>query len=114
MFFTRYVDLCNSVGKAPTKVASELGITSGSVNGWKNGAVPRLSALRKIAEYFNVSVEYLTGEEAAVQQKESTNIPTAQNAGADNFIKLYNMLTPDRQALLRERMIDLIKEQVQG
>ena len=62
MFWLKYVELCNSVNKAPNKVASELGVTSGTATKWKNGAVPQDRTIKKIADYFWVSVEYLKGE----------------------------------------------------
>lgn len=75
MFWDNYVKLCNSVGKAPSVVAEEIGIKStGTVPGWKKGAVPRQSALVKLAEYFGVTVGYLLGYE---QQKK----PIAQDDG---------------------------------
>lgn len=62
MFWTRYVELCARKNKTPHKVATELGITSGSVTGWKHGGAPRATTLKKIADYFDVTVEYLKGE----------------------------------------------------
>lgn len=62
MFWSIYVELCNSVQKAPNKVAAELGITSGTATKWKNGAVPQDRTIKKIADYFGVTVEYLKGE----------------------------------------------------
>lgn len=62
MFWSTYVELCNSVDKAPNKVAAELGITSGTATKWKNGAVPQDRTIKKIADYFGVTVEYLKGE----------------------------------------------------
>lgn len=44
-------------------VASEIGVkSSGTVTGWKNGALPRQSVLIKLSEYFGVPVSYLTDE----------------------------------------------------
>lgn len=64
MFWATFEMLCNSVGKAPSVVAAEIGIKStGTVPGWKRGVKPRPSALRALADYFGVTVEYLlTGE----------------------------------------------------
>lgn len=62
MFWSTYVELCNAVNKAPNKVAAELGITSGTATKWKNGAVPQDRTIKKIADYFGVTVEYLKGE----------------------------------------------------
>ena len=64
MFWERYLDLCNSVNKAPSAVALELGFSNAASSGWKNGSMPRQSALKKIADYFGVTVNYLLyGEE---------------------------------------------------
>lgn len=63
MFWERYLALCNSVNKGPSVVAVELGFSNAASTGWKNGAVPRASGLKKIADYFGVSVEYLLGNE---------------------------------------------------
>lgn len=55
--------LCNKIGKAPNVVAAECGVKStGTVTGWKNGAMPRDNILLALAKYFDVSVEWLKGE----------------------------------------------------
>lgn len=33
MFWQRFVDVCNKIGKKPNPVAKEIGITSSTVNG---------------------------------------------------------------------------------
>nr|DAL89652.1 MAG TPA: repressor protein [Caudoviricetes sp.] len=79
MFWSRYVALCDKIGKAPNVVAAEVGVkSSGTVTGWKNGAKPRDGILQKLSAYFGVSVEDLTGEqknpdlqtEAGVREKD--------------------------------------------
>lgn len=59
MFWTNYIDLCNSIGKAPTAVAVEIGFSNAAATGWKSGAMPRPAGLKKIADYFGVTVEKL-------------------------------------------------------
>ena len=64
MFWVKFLELCNSIDKAPNVVAAEIGIkSSGTVTGWKNGAVPRQNILMRIADYFGVSIEYLLSGE---------------------------------------------------
>lgn len=64
MFWSRYVALCDKIGKAPNVVAAEVGVkSSGTVTGWKNGAKPRDAVLQRLSVYFGVSVEELTGEQ---------------------------------------------------
>ncbi len=62
-FFDRYAELCRSSGETPNSVAKSLGIPSGSITAWKNGSQPRNNTLAKIADYFNVSTDYLLGQE---------------------------------------------------
>lgn len=63
MFWENYISLCNKIGKAPNVVAAECGVKStGTVTGWKNGAMPRDNILLALAKYFDVSVEWLKGE----------------------------------------------------
>lgn len=63
MFWQKYLELCNSVGKAPNVVAAEVGVkSSGTVTGWKNGALPRSTILTKLAGYFDIDVSELIGD----------------------------------------------------
>ena len=66
MFWEQYQKLCQNLGKSPNGVAKELGLSSGTVTFWKNGKIPKSDTLQKIADYFNVTVDYLlTGKEKA-------------------------------------------------
>ena len=105
MFYFRYVDLCNKINKSPSAVAEELGFKRSSVTRWANNSAPRQATLQKIADYFGVTVEYLKGDE-------TKNAP-APNKGTEVFMKMYDMLTPERQARLYETLSDLVKEQMQ-
>lgn len=66
MFWEIFSRLCSQRGKSPNAVAKELKISSGSVTNWKNGTIPNNSALLKLANYFNVTVDYLLGKEDAI------------------------------------------------
>ena len=73
MFYDIYSNLCRNIGKSPTGVAVELEISRGTVSVWKNkGTTPNREILQKIADYFNVTVDYLlTGEEPATPNFEA-------------------------------------------
>ena len=63
MFYDRYRQLCKSVGKSPSAVAIELGISKGAVSTWKTkGRTPTIGVIQKIADYFEVSLDYLLDE----------------------------------------------------
>lgn len=71
MFYDRYKELCQKRGKKPYSVPIELGAKSGDcVDQWKKGSVPRQQMLKKIADYFDVSIDYLlTGEQKTPEPK---------------------------------------------
>ena len=73
MFWNVLIELCNEKGISPNFVAKELGITSGTVTSWKKGSVPRDTTLRKVADYFGVSADYLLGTEHEFLQNFSEN-----------------------------------------
>lgn len=76
MFYDKFVNLCASIGKKPTPVAQELGISKGTVASWKRrGNDPTDAYLAKIANYFGVSVDELRGD------TENEKKPTAQSDG---------------------------------
>ena len=43
-------------------MVKELGLSSGNMTNWKNGRKPKTDIALKIANYLDVSVEYLMGE----------------------------------------------------
>lgn len=45
MFFDQVQKLCAEKGISVTKLAEELGLSSSTTNGWKNGAEPRTATL---------------------------------------------------------------------
>lgn len=61
-FFEIYERLCASKGESANSAAKNLKIASGTVSEWKQGRVPRNTTLKKIADYFDVSVDYLLGQ----------------------------------------------------
>lgn len=80
MFYDKFVNLCASIGKKPTPVAQELGISKGTVASWKRrGNDPTDAYLAKIANYFGVSVDELRGD------TENEKKPTAQGDGLSEF-----------------------------
>ncbi len=95
MFWSRYVALCDKIGKAPNVVAAEVGVkSSGTVTGWKNGAKPRDGILQKLSAYFGVSVEYLTGEQ-------KNTVPISEDGKAE-ILSIFESLSPDRRSKLLE------------
>lgn len=59
MFYTRFKELCDETGVRPTAVMRKLGISPSSPGRWKNGTVPYGETVRKVADYFGVTTDYL-------------------------------------------------------
>lgn len=62
MFYANYVKLCNSIGKTPSAVAIEIGISKSIVSRWKNGGGVTDANIQKVADYFKIPTEELTRE----------------------------------------------------
>ena len=69
LFFARFQTLCQQNGTSPNAAAKALGIPSGSVTAWKQGALPRSATLQKLAAHFDVTVDYLMGKEEAISDE---------------------------------------------
>ena len=63
MFWERFEQLCKEIGSKPNPVVKELGLSNSITTKWKNGAIPNGEILLKIADYFNVSIDYLMAEQ---------------------------------------------------
>ena len=62
MFYDIFYDLCQEAGVTPTQVARELGIRQSTVSMWKKqGTTPKYDTLKKLSDFFGVSVDYLHG-----------------------------------------------------
>ena len=88
-FFERYCSLCKEQGSTPNGVAKKLGIASASVTQWKQGSVPRVETLARIADYFGVTVEYLTGKS---EEKKKSALPEENGLDEEQQQQFYDML----------------------
>ena len=62
MFYNNFLKACNLVGKAPTTVLSEAGISKSANTRWQNGENPTPANVMKLSDYFGISPSDLTGE----------------------------------------------------
>lgn len=77
-----FSELLQIHGVTPYKVSKETGVSQSTLSDWKRGiSTPKQDKLQKIADYFNVSLEYLmTGEEKEGGERYYLNDETAQVA----------------------------------
>ena len=58
--YEKYVELRDKKGVTDYRVAMDTGIPKSTFTDWKNGrSKPKTEKLKTIADYFNVSIEYL-------------------------------------------------------
>nr|DAJ77631.1 MAG TPA: Helix-turn-helix XRE-family like protein [Caudoviricetes sp.] len=106
-FYNNFVNLCKEKGLKPSRAGIEAGIPKQTVSNWKAGRKPSDTYVAQLADYFGVPVSYFS-EEAPETEK-----APAPSKGTEVFMKMYDMLTPERQARLYETLSDLVKEQMQ-
>lgn len=60
--YERFMQLLQEKNITPYRVSKETGVTQTTLSDWKTGrATPKTVTLQKIADYFNVSLDWLTG-----------------------------------------------------
>ncbi len=61
-FYERVDALCSEKGISADRLCKELGLSNATATKWRKGAEPRNSTKKAIADYFGVSLEYISGE----------------------------------------------------
>lgn len=90
-------DLIATSGKKVGELAKEINISSGSLSKYQNDeAEAGISALYKIANYFNVSIDWLLGRPGSVKALDPDLQDVAQYTGlSENVIRwLHSISTP--------------------
>ena len=59
VFWNKFFTLCLTHKRSPNSIGKEIGISSATITTWKNNRMPTGESLKSVAQYFNVSVEYL-------------------------------------------------------
>ncbi|WOC33022.1 MULTISPECIES: helix-turn-helix domain-containing protein [Caproicibacterium] len=62
MFIDVLTELCSHAGISAYKLSEQIGLNRSAVAKWKKGATPNGATLNKIADYFDVSIDYLLGD----------------------------------------------------
>lgn len=95
-FYENYLKLCEKAGKTPSAAALEMGLSKPTVNRWKKGGGATDATALKVASYFGVTIEELTGEE----QKEKPAPGEGSGLDARFDVLLSQMTDADRADLL--------------
>ena len=98
MFNQTLKDLINSSGKTAKEIAKKTNISQAAMSYYINGKTePTLNILITLADYFNVSMDYLVGREndyGLVEVKNDLNVKERE------LISYYRVLSPFEQGEL--------------
>ena len=93
--------MCNRVGKSPSAVSIEIGLSKSTVNRWKKGGHPTDATAAKIASYFGVSVTYLLGKEKNPTTEIDNGITKAKRDMIDKVMQMSDEELQKLDLLLR-------------
>ena len=95
-----YRKLLDEKGLKNADVARATGISNMTLSDWKRGkSVPKSDKMRKIAEYLNVSVEYLLDDDSIPEPNFSDEYT--------EIIELYSKLSDENKAAIMQIMRSL-------
>lgn len=97
IFYENYLKLCAARQESPTAVSKKIGLSNAAATGWKKGKKPSEVTLEKLAVYFGVAREDLTGEKGK-KEKPSTPEDAELDAKAQATLNKMKKLSPEQQA----------------
>jgi len=108
VFSTRIRDLREKAGLSMEQLAKRLGITKSRISMWENcGTVPRMNILVTLARFFNVSTDYLLGnDDEASLSKLSPRLSTLQR----NLGKLSEADLIKAEEMLKAAFMDIFND----
>lgn len=112
--YEKVIELCNERNTTKTALEEACGFSQNSINKWRD-SVPSIERIIKVADHFNVPVDYLLGREitqtkkavpevrlesdTALLSNEDLKALLENNEGVDFIEKLYKELKSKEQRL---------------
>lgn len=108
IFSTRVKELREKAGLSMDQMAKQLGVTKSRINMWENnGTVPRMNVLIELAKFFNVTTDFLLGND------ETTNL-SLENARLSslqrNLSKLSEADLEKAEGMLKAVFMDIFND----
>lgn len=95
MFYDKFMEICSDYGEKPTPVLKKLGISPGNLKRWEGGASITSDTLEKIADYFNVSVDYFFMKDNENYAGQKTNMAITNDKNGIKQIYTVARTHPD-------------------
>lgn len=103
MFWDRFQSLCEANGTKPNTVAKALNLSNATCSDWKkNGNIPKGEILINIANYFDVSVDYLLGLSDNPQKKEAAKEIGSLSADAQKTLEYLIFVAQNNPQVLQK------------
>lgn len=96
-FYQRLHKICKNKGITVTKMVKDLGLSSANMSNWKNGRLPKTEIAFKIANYLDISVYELMGEE----EQETKNPSTPRDERIDDIYQIVKDLSETDMVALK-------------
>ena len=114
MGYDTFEKLCAAKGVTPYRVAKETGVSTSTLSSWKTGRyTPKQEKLQKIAEYFGVTVDQLTGVQTDVQSDgyyvNEDTARTAQQIFEDPYLRILFDAAQDSRPEDLQMAADLLR-----
>lgn len=109
--YSIFEQLCSEKGVTPYRVCKETGLTTSTISNWKAGRyTPKHDKLKRIADYFGVSVQFLiTGKEENAEEVERSrivnmNLQMDEILSADTLMFDGKPIDPESAELLQKQI----------
>ena len=109
--YSIFEQLCSEKGVTPYRVCKETGLTTSTISNWKAGRyTPKHDKLKRIADYFGVSVQFLiTGKEENTEEIERSrivnmNLQMDEILSADTLMFDGKPIDPESAELLQKQI----------
>ena len=74
--YEKFQELLDKYGKTAAQVSKETGVASSTLSEWKKGKyTPKLDKLQKIADFFNVPIDYFSTTETKISMNDHPERP---------------------------------------
>ncbi len=91
MAYDRIFEIMKDRELTAYRVSKDIGISQASLADWRKGrSKPKIDKLKKLADYFGVSVYYLTGEVDGFDAMRQQKIDFIHQCGADIDLSMYD------------------------
>lgn len=93
-----------------SKYIPDVNITRSTATRWKQGAIPRATTLKPIADYFGVTIESLTDDKSEIVYKDKPQEQkTGQEIGFDDFDIALKQITSEYSEEQKKMLLEMAK-----